>query len=546
MKRLLLTSLTVACIVMMVVIDYNDLTPRTTFTAASMALAATTASTTATPTKTTPALTPQRGGTLRIAIDSNPTYFGAPWKWNSPKIYTAACPAIESLTRTDSQGNAGVPWLVTKYTANSKGPNYVFTLRKGVRFHDGTDFDAWAVKWNWDKMIASNTPNLDRVRSVDVIDKYTVRINLNQWDNILVSNFSTQLGRMVSPTAYKTKGEQWVLQHPIGTGPFKFVSWETDKKVVFERNDDYWQKDKPYLDRIEMIIIPDNLTRQLALKAGEVDVAWYLDSKDWKPLEQSGLNVHRCFQYVPGAQGLVPDSTNSKSPFADVRIRQAVQYGIDQNALIQAALRGEATATNQYSPKGAWSYNPSVVGYPFNPAKAKQILAEAGYPNGFKTKLFYPASSQNDIVYTAVQGMLSNIGITVDLQPRIPSVIQEMGQSGGGWEGLIFNSQSARVDVTAPLADMYSGDPRYYNKMIVPADYKRAIDNALSAVDKATKQKWIWETQKLLVDKYCLQIFLYVPVQSVVSLPNVHDTGMLSGPGSSHWYTPEVAWKSAK
>ena len=137
---------------------------------------------------------------------------------------------------------------------DSSGKVITLTLRRGVKFHDGTDFNAEAAKWNLDQAISTKQFGSVLIDSVDVVDPYTIRINLKQRDNTLLGMLGfSYIGMMISPTAFKTKGEDWVIANPVGTGPFRFASWQKDVKIAFRKFEGYWQKGKPYLDGIENI-----------------------------------------------------------------------------------------------------------------------------------------------------------------------------------------------------------------------------------------------------------------------------------------------------
>ena len=489
--------------------------------------------------KGAPASGPRYGEILKISDNYDGVSIGYPAKIVRPATSSRqVAPAIETLLRIDKTGK-DIPWLATRVINNVAAKTLTLILRQGVKFHDGTDFNAEAVKWNLEQHLSAKSLGTEKFRSIDVVDDYTVRINLTEWDSTVTSNLSQNLGMVISPTAYKQNGEQWCANHPVGTGPFRFVSWEKDVRTIYKKFDSYWQKGKPYLDGIEWIPIQDTLTRQLSLKKGELDLALGLAPKDLVGLEKEGYVVNRV-RVGSGAYALIPDSANPKSPFADVRVRQSAQYAIDNETLVKAILYGEAEPANQYVYKGHWGYNPSVVGYPYNPAKARELLAEAGYPNGFKTKLLYRSNPQEDQLFTAIQGYLKAVGIDAELDPAQMGRFDQMAIQGGKWEGLIQNNLLPYPDVAAALATRYSGG-KSFSMMLIPDEYGKAIKNAIAAPDFETKQKWTQEAMKLMIDKYCLQIVFYCRSDSAVSKTSVHNHGFLGTPNAG-WWTPEDAW----
>jgi ABC-type transport system substrate-binding protein len=222
-------------------------------------------------------------------------------------------------------------------------------------------------------------------------------------------------------------------------------------------------------------------------------------------------------------------------------VRQAVKYAIDNEVIVKTILYGEAEPAIQMVHKGHWGYNPAVGGYPYNPEKAKKLLAEAGYPNGFKTRLLYRTNPQADQIYTAVQGYLKAVGIDAELDPSQTGRFDQFAIQGGKWEGLIECIVSSNTDAVGPLSIRFSGSSKYYSQMLVPDDYLRTIQNAINAPDFETKQKWVQETMKLMIDKYCLQIPIYCPLDFAISRTQVHNHGVMENPDNGIW-TPEDAW----
>ena len=487
----------------------------------------------------TPSSGPQYGGTFRFSDVWDGVSIGYPPKNIRFFSFRQVTPIIETLLRSDKTGKP-VAWLATGFKENAAAKTLTLTLRRGVKFHDGTDFNAEAVKWNLDQSLSVKSVGTEKLMSVDVIDDYTVRINLSEWDNTVTNNLAQTLGMMISPTAFKKNGEEWCAKNPVGTGPFQFVSWEKDVRTVYKKFDGYWQKGKPYLDRIEYFPIGDSLTRELSFRRGELDLILTVSPKNVAGLEKDGYVIIRG-RIGSGATAIVPDSVNPKSVFADIRVRQALQYAINSEELVKGVFYGEWEPANQWIYKGHWGYNPSVVGYPYNPAKAKQLLAEAGYPSGFKTKLLYRTTPEWDQTFTAVQGYLKAVGIDAELDPSQVGRYDQIVLQGGKWEGLICNSVSPYPDVAAGLNMMYSGGGKYFSQMLAPDDYVRAIKNAITAPDFETKQKWIHEAMKLMIDKYCLQSAIFSRSDLGVSRKSLHNHGFCGTPNTTFW-TPEDTW----
>jgi peptide/nickel transport system substrate-binding protein len=446
-----------------------------------------------------------------------------------------ASPGIQPFFRVDSQANI-IPVLATGYKENPDDPSIVINLRKGVKFQDGTDFNATAAKWNLDLAVTAKMPGTVNYKSIDVVDDYTIRINLAKWDNTAVPNlpYTTE---MISPTAYQQNGgQQWATTHPVGTGPFQLVSFVADGKTVWKKWAGYWESGKPYLDEIDWTPIVDGTTRLAALKSGEIDFLNWGDAKDVADLQKAGFKVMQ--EKGATSFGLIPDSANSSSPWANLKVRQAAQYAIDSQTLIDTILKGQAEAPNQIVGKANWAYNSKVVGYPFNPAKARQLLTEAGYPNGFSTTLTYNQDATFTQIYGAVQGYLNDVGIKAAIN-MIQIAAYLPYYSGASWTGLLHGGSAITADAANFMNTQVSGNSVYYSQMLKPDDYSQAIANAITAKDFQSKQKYVQEAISLMVDKYCLWQYTYIPWNIYVSTTKVHDTSLGT---LNTWWTPENAW----
>jgi peptide/nickel transport system substrate-binding protein len=243
-----------------------------------------------------------------------------------------------------------------------------------------------------------------------------------------------------------------------------------------------------------------------------------------------------------GADAFVPSSANEASPWARLKVRQAAQYAMNLPEYVTALFGDEAEPANQLVGKNSWAYNPSVVGYPYNPDKAKQLLTEAGYPDGFSSVIFGYTDQTMNKRALAIQSYLGKVGIKLDVQIVQNAQMTQMSQQGGGWEGLLACSLGTSTDVIDTLSRYYSGtNAMMFKSMAVPADYAKAIQDAISAPDFATKQKLAQELMKTFTDTYCLHLLQDTRFDNAFEQKYVINSGILKGVNTQMW-TPEAVW----
>ncbi len=381
---------------------------------------------------------------------------------------------------------------------------------------------------------------VDDVETGISLNDTSIRLSLSSWDSTLLSNLASFPGMMISPTAYKAHGDEWCRSHPVGTGPFKLANWQRDVKVRYEKFDGYWQKGKPYLDAIEINIITDPVTRLAAFKRGEVDDLINVLPADVKSLNASGLGYMATCNVSPQVFVFLGDSAHPDSPLADIRVRQAIEHAVDKQALADTFTSGLGKICNQYAAPGAWGESKAVRGYAYDPARAKKLLAEAGYPNGLKIKLLAPSIPFFSDPLKAVQGYLEKVGITGELE--INANLKHMTYMTNGWRNavLVHNASLAEPDTVRNLSINFSPRSPLKGTVLMPTEYEEALAKALAAGDLKAKQKWTWEAQKLMVDKFALASFFFTQPRLTFVARKVHNTGV--GDTVDAQWTPEDAW----
>jgi peptide/nickel transport system substrate-binding protein len=491
--------------------------------------------------KPTPTEKPQYGGVLKIIYRGGPVNMGYPGLAGSIADLTCNFPAVESLVLVDERG-LPVPWLATGWKISPDSKSITFTLRKGVKFHDGTDFNAGAVKYTFDMYMTSPLPELKGVTSIDVVDDYTVRFNLSQFQAQLLNTLATTRAAWVlSPTAVKTQTKEWCMTHPVGTGPFKFKDFKRDVSLKFEKFDGYWQKGKPYLDGIEYVFIADQTTGLMAFKAGQAHVNLSINARDASELQ--GMGKYNITQAPASVMACAGDSANPKSPFGDIRVRRAVEHAIDREAISKGLGYGFYRAVNQPFPPASWAYNPAVVGCPYNPQKSKELLAQAGYPNGFKTRIIYETTYYQEM-QVALQSYLSQVGIDAKLE-SVTSALYVQYLTGGWDNGLLSSNNipwNIGMDPGQSLLQRLSSKGSYNVSVIHPDDYEAKLSKANAEPDFEKRKALLQELMRLSVDEYAMIIPLFQDHIVGAKYPEVRDS-KIREVWTIQW-TPADAWLS--
>ena len=381
---------------------------------------------------------PVSGGTLTIALSAEP-----------PGLDPTTSPAatikrvvhynlLESLLKVDRNGKV-VSSLAKSYSISKDGREYTFNLHPGIKFHDGKPCTAQDVKFSLERILDPKTAAPYRmyyegIESIQVVDAQTVKFKTKKYD----SNFLFNLARGDAVIVPRDAVDK-LKSAPVGTGPFKLAEWRRGDSVVMVRNPDYYRKGIPYLDKVIFKFIPDPSAQLAALRAGDVDVIAY----DLSPENVPALEKDPRFKVLKGhtTTDVILAMNNSRKPFQDPKVRQAITQAIDRKAVIQGAVSGYGTPIGSHmDPTNPYYADLSGL-HPYNPEKARQLLAEAGYPNGFEAVLKLPepyayARRSGEVI----ADQLSRVGIKLTLE-----VIQ-MGQ----WVDRVFKNADYDLDGHGP------------------------------------------------------------------------------------------------
>ncbi|MBN3171935.1 glutathione ABC transporter substrate-binding protein GsiB [Pectobacterium brasiliense] len=394
--------------------------------------------------------------------------------------------------------------LADSYDVSPDGLTYTVKLHPGVKFHDGTAFNAAAVKVNLDR--ASNPDNrlkrynlLKMIEKTEAVDDLTVKITLKTPFSAFVNNLAHPAAVMISPAALKQYGKD-IGFHPVGTGPYRFVTWNQTDFVKVEKFNGYWKAGLPKLDSITWRPVVDNNTRAALLQTGEAQFAYPIPFEQAKVLEK---NDKLALVASPSILHRYISMNVTQKPFDNPKVREALNYAINKEALIKVAFSGYATPAEGPLPSSI-DYSAKYHPWPYDPAKARELLKEAGYPDGFTTTLWSShnhSTAQKVLQFT--QQQLAQVGVKVQV------TAMDAGQRAAEVEGKGVKETGVRLFYTGWSASTGEADwalsPLFATASWPPAQFNTAfysnpqvdadLANALKTTDRTEKQKLYKDAQ---------------------------------------------------
>jgi glutathione transport system substrate-binding protein len=398
------------------------------------------------------------------------------------------------------------PLLAESYTVSKDGLVYTFNLRKGVRFHDGTDFKADSVKATYDRV--TNPENKFRryslfsnIASTEVVSDYVVKITLKQPFSAFVNVMAHPSSGIISAAAIKSLGKE-LARKPVGTGPFMFSDWKETDYVKLVKNPNYWQKGLPKVDSLTFKPVPDNNTRTAVMQTGEVHMT---SNVAYEQVDVLKGNPKIDVQIVPSIYARYVAMNQTKKPFDNPKVREALNYAINKQALAKVAYNGYAEPLSAVVPPGV-EYSVKTGPWPYDVAKAKQLLKEAGYPNGFETELW---SIYNNTTATKViqflQQQLAQVGVKAQIRSleagqrvQLVEAVQKPEESTSKMVYAGWSASTGEADwALRPLLGSGAWPPRgvnygYYKSEVVD----KALADALASNDKAKKAEYYKTAQE--------------------------------------------------
>ncbi|MGH7331688.1 MAG: ABC transporter substrate-binding protein [Candidatus Rokuibacteriota bacterium] len=451
---------------------------------------------------------PARGGTLVLGIEADPDvldpHVGTGWvTWRVDyQIYEGLVKEDLTVKPTGPGPAPIVPSLAASWDVSADGATYTFRLRKGVKFHDGTDFNAEAVLINFERMGKKDSPHyydragafagllMRKVKDVKVVDSHTVAITLmHPWGDFLrqIGQFSPVRATFISPTALKKWGNTDIAEHPVGTGPFEFVERVRGQKIVLKRNENHWGT-KAHLDRVIFRPLPEAAARVTALQTGEVHmiIAPPLDSVE--PLRAQGFSLQLSW---PPHVWFYSLNTNQGYPTSDVRVRRAIQMAINKEAIATQLLKGTASPAHQMFAPSSPAFDPNFKMYSYDPAAARKLLAEAGYA-GTDVKWMTSVSGSGQIapvqITEMIQADLAKVGVKMKME-TYEWIAYIYKQRGGLQANKADASQMSWGMTTNTWLNFWTNSRLNYGGRGPVGDYKNlAYDDLVEQAERQTDQ----------------------------------------------------------
>ena len=463
----------------------------------------------------------------------------------------------ESLLEFDEDSFEVGPGLAHDWEALDDGLRFIFHLEEGVKFHDGTDFNADAVKLNFERWADPDHEyhfadegysysvygtqfggfkgdDGHVIEEINVLGDHEVEFVLREKLGSFIQNMGMSYFAFTSPAAFAEHGSA-INENPVGTGPFKFVSWAKDDRITLEKNEEYWQEGLPKLDGVIFTVIPDNSARLTALRAGEIDIMDGLSPDDVEILE--GEDNVKIFERETNNIGYLGFNME-KEPFDNPLVRQAMSYAVDRESLITTLYAGLAQPAKNIIPPAYMGYNDATEDYAYNPERAMELLAEAGFEDGFEFDLWTmpvarPYMPDPERAAEVLQNDFAQIGLTANIVTMEWATYLELTQQGDqdvfmlGWSGT-------------------NGDPDYFFGNLLHSD---AIPGGNRTFYRNDEVDSLLNQAKISVD-VDERSDLYKEAQLLISedapmINLVHSIPVLAGSDRVHDYVPHLSTSEA-
>jgi peptide/nickel transport system substrate-binding protein len=414
--------------------------------------------------------------------------------------------------------NAKIKPLLAKEWEQLDDTTWEFKLREDVTFHDGTPFNAEAVKKTFDRLTDPKVASpravvFKMLKEVKIIDDHTVQLLLSEPFSPLLSILASHEGGIISPKTIDKYGKD-IIQEPVGTGPFVFESWETGKEIVFHKNEAYWG-DQPKVREVVFKVVPEETTRISMLETGEAHIAEPLSVNMMASVKtSSNVDVYRSEGFGTEYVGF----NVQKEPFNDVRVRKAISHAIEMDSIMKGVFNNIGKKANSLLGSKVFGYHPEMKAYEYNVNEAKKLLAEAGYPDGFETTLLTMDSKERIGLAEVMQSQLKGIGIDLDIQIQEYGTFVEQATSGNS-EMFIISWRNATGDADYNQYNLFhssshgpAGNTFFYSN----DEVDQLIEEARSEKDQEKRIELYGKSQEIE-----MKDAVYIPVRVIENMAAV-------------------------
>ncbi len=430
----------------------------------------------------------------------------------------------DGLVKLDPDRGTVVPDLAERWTHSPDGKTFTFYLRKGVTYHDGSEVTAADFKYHFERVAnpATLSPHMgslagvvglkafqekqaEDIAGIRVLDRHTLQIAMERPNILLPYQLTAVWASAVPRRVVERLGREFGTR-PVGSGPFMFERWERGREVALKRYPNYWRRDKwgnrlPYLDGLVFRLIRDMAAVEAEMAAGNIDSAWitdpaYLRYKNHPVFRKHLLEAPEFYTWHVGF-----NLSMAGAPWADKRVRKAVNHAIDRKTIVDVVRQGKAYVARGFLPSAMFGADPTFTGYEYDPEKAKRLLAEAGYANGFTSKILSSDSQSVVPVVEAILGYLNAVGIRLQYEV-LDSVTARVRQQGGRFElyvGTVGGYGHPLIYLQRGFHSRFAGPGGNYTRYSNPR-VDQLLDRAAEARDTNTMVRLIREAEKVIMD----------------------------------------------
>src|SRR5437870_7934356 len=455
---------------------------------------------------------PKRGGTLRFgfyieAATMDPHFSGS--KIDRQVYHNIYEPLVTLDVKLGIKPGLAESWQ------QPDPKTVVFKLRRGVKFHDGTDFNAEAARFNFNRMKTEpksvRKGEVASIDSVDVVDASTIKINLKRPDVALLATLTDRAGMMVSPKVIQERGSELERNAKgAGTGPFEFVEWIKDDHLIIKRNESYWNKQGgPYLDRIRYRPIPDDTVKLQSLQSGEIDVIDYVQPRDVAAVK-ADRNVS--VLDVPSLAAFAYQLNQTRPPFNSKPLRQAVAYALDLEQIVKGVWLNVGVPANGPVPPTSWAYDKSIPYIKRDLAKAKAKLAEGGKPTGFPFTITTANIPINVQEAEVIQAQLSEAGMQVKI--KLVDAATQLSDGNSKNFDMISYQWSGRPDPDGNIYQFFKTTPGMSLNWsgISNPQIDALLDKTREASSREERKKLYGELTRILQDELPM-VYIVHPIE---------------------------------